>query len=99
MSTLCRANWALRNVRGARPSRSLCGASRAALPVKDVFGGTPNTARETHALLIPFFCPIHLSALLDLIPTAPLEIDLKYRFKGGRETSDYSPGAGWTGQT
>jgi hypothetical protein len=64
-----------------------------------VFGGTPNTARETHALLIPFFCPIHLSALLDLIPTAPLEIDLKYRFKGGRETSDYSPGAGWTGQT
>jgi hypothetical protein len=26
----------------------------AALPVKDVFGGTPNTARETHAL------PIHL---------------------------------------
>jgi hypothetical protein len=27
-----------------------CGASRAALSGKDVFGGTPNSARETHAL-------------------------------------------------
>src|SRR5208282_3766273 len=71
MSTLCRAKWKLRNVRGLRPfyraaagrrrTRSPGGASRAALPVKDVFGGTPNTARETHAL------PIHLSALLDLL--------------------------------
>ncbi len=59
MSTLCRANWKCRNVRGAPPSRSLCGASRPVLPVKDVFGGTPNTARETHAL------PIHRSALLN----------------------------------
>ncbi len=59
MSTLCRANWnGQRNVSGARPSRSLCGASRAALPDKDVFGGTPDTARETHAL------PTHLSAFL-----------------------------------
>ena len=57
MSTLCRAEWERRNVRGARPSRSLGGASRAALLDKDVFGGTPNTARETHAL------PIHFSAL------------------------------------
>ena len=56
MSTLCRAKWKPRMVRGSRPSRSLCGASRAALPVKDVSGGTPDTARETHAL------PIHLSA-------------------------------------
>src|ERR1700677_3565849 len=38
---------------GARPSRSPCGASRAALLEKDVFGGTPNTARETHALPRP----------------------------------------------
>jgi hypothetical protein len=37
-------------VQGARPSRSPGGASRAALPVKDVFDGTPTTARETHAL-------------------------------------------------
>jgi hypothetical protein len=69
MSTLCRAKWQLRNVRGARPiyraatarrrTRSQCGASRPAIPVKDVFGGTPNTARETHAL------PTHLSALLN----------------------------------
>ncbi len=59
MSTLCRAKWQLRNVRGPRPSRSLCGASRPALPVKDVFGGTPNTARVTHAL------PIHLSTFLN----------------------------------
>ncbi len=58
MSTLCRAGRKCRNVRGARPSRSLGGASRAALPDKDVFGGTPNTARETHAL------PTHLSAFL-----------------------------------
>jgi hypothetical protein len=50
MSRLCRATLEFRNVRGARPSRSLGGASRAALPDKDVFGGTPNTARETHAL-------------------------------------------------
>jgi hypothetical protein len=33
-------------------------SSRAALPDKDVFGGTPNTARETHAL------PTHFSAFL-----------------------------------
>ena len=38
--------------RGARPSRSLCGASRAALPGKLVIGETPNIARERHALLI-----------------------------------------------
>jgi hypothetical protein len=51
MSTLCRAKWnGQGNDWGERPSRSLGGASRAALPVKDVFGGTPNTARETHAL-------------------------------------------------
>src|SRR5208282_1999804 len=53
MSTLCRAEWqnvGQGNVRGARPSRSLCGASRAALPVKDVCGGTPNTgARDARA--------------------------------------------------
>jgi len=36
--------------RGARPSRSPGGASRAALPDKDVSGGTPNTACGTHAL-------------------------------------------------
>ena len=69
MSTLCRAKWECRNVRGARPfyraaatrrrTRSLGGASRAALPVKDVFGGTPTTARETHAL------PIQNSACLE----------------------------------
>src|SRR5208283_419948 len=62
--------------RGARPSRSPCGASRAAHPVKDVFGGTPNTARKTHAL------PIHLSALLDLIPIALMEIHLKCAVHG-----------------
>jgi hypothetical protein len=50
MSTLCRATLERLNVQGARPSRSLGGASRAALQAKDVFGGTPNTARETHAL-------------------------------------------------
>ena len=59
MSTLCRAKQGPRNVRGSRPSRSLCGASRAALQYKDVFGGTPNTACGTHAL------PTHLSALLN----------------------------------
>jgi hypothetical protein len=68
MSTLCRAKWELRNVRSARPfyraaarrrrTRSLGGASRAAPSVQDVFGGTPDTARETHAL------PTHLSAFL-----------------------------------
>ena len=58
MSTLCRAKWERGNVRGARPSRSPGGASRAALPVKEVFGGTPDPAPETHAL------PIHLSACL-----------------------------------
>jgi len=42
-----------------RRTRSLGGASRAALPVKDVFGGTPNTERETHAL------PIHRALLND----------------------------------
>jgi hypothetical protein len=68
MSTLCRAKWQLRNVRGARPSRSLGGASRPALPVKDVFGGTPNTARETHAL------PINLSAIH--LPVSSLSIQL-----------------------
>src|SRR5208282_382602 len=61
MSTLRLAKCELRNVRAARPSRSLGGASRAALPHKDVFGGTPNTARETHAL------PIHLSAIFHWI--------------------------------
>jgi len=58
MSTLCRADWKCRNVWGARPSRSPGGASRAALPDKEVFGGTPTTARETPAL------PIHLSVFL-----------------------------------
>jgi len=82
MSTLCRAGWDCRNVRGARPfyraaatrrrTRSLGGASRAALPDKDVFGGTPNTARETRAL------PTHPSAFL------------KGRVKGGRVISDFS---------
>jgi hypothetical protein len=42
-----------------RRTRSLGGASRPALPLKDVFGGTPDTARETHAL------PIHLFAFLN----------------------------------
>ncbi len=32
------------------PSRSPGGASRAALPAEDVSGGTPDTARGTHAL-------------------------------------------------
>jgi hypothetical protein len=59
MSTLCRAKQESRNVRGPRPSRSLCGASRSALQYKDVFGETPNTACGTHAL------PTHLSALLN----------------------------------
>ncbi len=59
MSTHCRAKRQLRNVQRAQPSRSLCGASRPALPLKDVFGGTPDTACETHAL------PIRLSALLN----------------------------------
>ena len=69
MSTMCRDKWELRNVRGARPcyraeamrrrTRSLCDASRAALPHKNVSGGTPTTARETHAL------PIHFSAFLN----------------------------------
>ena len=35
---------------GARPSRSLCGASRAALPGKGVSGETPDTTRETRAI-------------------------------------------------
>jgi hypothetical protein len=56
MSTPCRAKGEPQNVRGARPSRSLGGASRAALPDKDAFGGRPNTARETRAL------PTHLPA-------------------------------------
>jgi hypothetical protein len=92
MSTLCRAERKLRNVLGARPSRSLCGASRAAHPVKDVFGGTPNTARETHAL------PIHLSALLDLIPIALMEIHLKCAVHGLGITFGYSLWAGFSGQ-
>jgi hypothetical protein len=44
----------IQNQPGARPSRLLCGASRAAFSGKDVSGGTPNTARATHAL------PVHI---------------------------------------
>jgi hypothetical protein len=65
---------------------------RTSHPVKDVFGGTPNTARGTHAL------PIHLSASLDLIPSAPLEINLKRRVQGLERPSICSLGAGFPGQ-
>jgi hypothetical protein len=57
-----------------------------------VFGGTPNTARETHAL------PIHLSALLDLIPIALMEIHLKCAVHGLGITFGYSLWAGFSGQ-
>jgi hypothetical protein len=99
MSTLCRVKWERRNVRGSRPSRSLCGASRAALPVKDVSGGMPITARGTHAL------PIRLSSILRVrsfhspanhsparIPSAPLENTVKSRIEEGRKVSDWTEG-------
>jgi hypothetical protein len=99
MSTLCRAKCELGNVRGSRPSRSPGGASRAALPVKDVSGGTPTTMRETHAL------PIRLSAFLRAsgfhsfanhspvrIPSAPLENTVKGRLEGGRKVSGWTEG-------
>src|SRR5208283_2634846 len=50
-----------RAVAARRRTQSLCGASRAALPDKDVFGGTPTIAHGTHAL------PIHLSALIRIL--------------------------------
>ena len=80
MSTLCRAKQELRNVRGARPSRSLCGASRAAIPVKDVPGGTPGTARETHAL------PTHLSAFLNAPQGNPTQ-----GIRGSHSFDNHSP--------
>jgi hypothetical protein len=57
-----------------------------------VFGVPPNTARKTHTL------PIHLSALLDLIPSAPLEIHLKCAVQALEITSGYSLEAGLPGQ-